>query len=127
MSMCEYCEKGSYYSVCMCTKSKDICPFMRRCSMEHEWLPLNGMNTCSLRQPERSIELKENEYKVRFEKDGDLYIEIEDYVIQKKNPFDYIPEKVEMVRIDNEMYFKGFEPKEEKKTEKKSTKKNKTK
>lgn len=127
MSMCEYCEKGSYYGVCMCTKSKDICPFMRRCSMEHEWLPLNGMNTCSLRQPERSIELKENEYKVRFEKDGDLYIEVEDYVIQKKNPFDYIPNKVEMVRVDNEMYFKGFEPKKEEKIEKKPTKKNKIK
>lgn len=121
--MCEYCEKGSYYGVCTCTKSQDMCPFMRRCSMEHEWLSLNGMNTCTLRKPERSIELKENEYRVRFEKDGDLYIEIEDYVIQKKNPFDYIPEKVEMVRIDNEMYFKGFEPKEEKKP----TKKNKTK
>ena len=127
MSMCEYCEIGSYFGFCTCIKSHEACPFMRRCNVEHKWLPIDSMDVCRLRQPERSIELKENEYKVRFEKDGDLYIEIEDYVIQKKNPFDYIPDKVEMVRVDNEMYFKGFEPKKEEKAEKKSTKKNKTK
>ena len=98
---------------------------MRRCNMEHTWLPIDSMNTCTLREPERVIELKNGEYLVRFEKDGDLYIEVGDYVIYKKNPYDYVPEKVEMVQVDNEMYFKGFEPKEEKAKEKpkKKTKK----
>lgn len=126
MSMCEYCEKGSYFGFCTCTKSHEICPFMRRCNVEHDWLPINGMDTCTLREPERSIELKEGEYIVRFEKFGDLYIDMDGYVIQKKNPFDYVPEKVEMVKVDNEMYFKGFEPKTEKK-EKVEVKKKKTK
>lgn len=127
--MCEYCEKGSYFGFCTCTKSHETCPFMRRCNVEHDWLPIDAMDRCTLRRPERRIELKQGEYKVRFEKNGDLYIEIEDYVIQKKNPFDHIPEKVEMVKIDNEMYFKGFEPKKEvePKPEKTESKKRKTK
>lgn len=125
MSMCPYCEKGSYFGFCTCIKNGNICPFMRRCNMEHTWLPIDSMNTCTLREPERVIELKSGEYLVRFEKDGDLYIEVGDYVIYKKNPYDYVPEKVEMVQIGNEMYFKGFEPKEEEQTEKKSKKKTK--
>ena len=68
--------------------------------------------------------MKNGEYLVRFEKDGDLYIEVGDYVIYKKNPYDYVPEKVEMVQIDNEIYFKGFEPKGSKE-QTKSKKKNK--
>lgn len=125
MSMCSYCEKGNYYGFCTCIKSGEICPFMRRCNIEHDWLPIDTMDKCTLREPERVIELKSGEYLVRFEKDGNLYIEVGDYVIYKKNPYDYVPEKVEMVQIDNEMYFKGFEPKEEKAKEKpkKKTKK----
>ena len=68
------------------------------------------MDVCKLRQPERSIVLKNNEYKVRFEKDGDLYIEMGDYVIQKKNPYDDIPEKVTLIEVDGELYFEGFVP-----------------
>ena len=100
MSMCEYCEIGSYFGLCTCVKSHEVCPFMRRCNVEHKWLPIDSMDVCTLRQPERSIVLKNNEYKVRFEKDGDLYIEMGDYVIQKKNPYDDIPEKVTLIEVD---------------------------
>jgi hypothetical protein len=86
------------------------------------------MDVCKLRQPERGIVLKNNEYKVRFEKNGDLYIEMGDYVIQKKNPYDDIPEKVTLIDVDGELYFEGFVPQvqEEKQEEavvKKTTKK----
>lgn len=54
--------------------------------------------------------MKNNEYKVRFEKDGDLYIEMGDYVIQKENPYDDIPEKVTLIEVDGELYFEGFVP-----------------
>lgn len=124
MSMCEYCEKGEYYGFCTCIKSGEICPFMRRCNIEHTWLPIGSMNSCTLRQPKGVVELKDGEYIVRFEKNGSLYIEVDDYVICKKNPYDYVPTKVQMVKVDNEMYFKGFEPKVEK-TEPKTKKKNK--
>lgn len=74
--------------------------------------------------------MKDNEYKVRFEKDGDLYIEMGDYVIQKKNPYDDIPEKVTLIEVDGELYFEGFVPqaqeeKQEKVVEKATNKKNK--
>lgn len=74
--------------------------------------------------------MKNNEYKVRFEKDGDLYIEMGDYVIQKKNPYDDIPEKVTLIEVDGELYFEGFVPqaqeeKQEKVVEKATNKKNK--
>lgn len=71
--------------------------------------------------------MKNNEYKVRFEKDGDLYIEMGDYVIQKKNPYDDIPEKVTLIEIDGELYFEGFVPQaqEEVVAEKVAKKKNK--
>lgn len=110
MSMCEYCEIGSYFGFCTCINSHEICPFMRRCNVEHKWLPIDSMDACKLRKPERSITLNKNEYKVRFEKDGELYIEMGDYVIQKKNPYDYIPEKVTMIKVGGEMYFEGFVP-----------------
>lgn len=62
--------------------------------------------------------MKNNEYKVRFEKEGDLYIEMGDYVIQKKNPYDDIPEKVTLIEVDGELYFEGFVPQaQEKKQE----------
>lgn len=74
--------------------------------------------------------MKNNEYKVRFEKNGDLYIEMGDYVIQKKNPYDDIPEKVTLIEVDGELYFEGFVPqaqeeKQEKVVEKATNKKNK--
>lgn len=100
---------------------------MRRCNVEHKWLPIDSMDVCTLRQPERSIVLKDNEYKVRFEKDGDLYIEMGDYVIQKKNPYDDIPEKVTLIEVDGELYFEGFVPQaqDEVVVEKATKKKNK--
>lgn len=62
--------------------------------------------------------MKNNEYKVRFEKDGDLYIEMGDYVIQKKNPYDDIPEKVTLIEVDGELYFEGFVPQAQEKEQK---------
>ena len=75
--------------------------------------------------------MKNNEYKVRFEKDGDLYIEMGDYVIQKKNPYDDIPEKVTLIEVEGELDFEGFVPQaqeekqEEAVAEKATKKKNK--
>lgn len=49
--------------------------------------------------------------KVRFEKDGNLYVEYKNTVLIFKNPFDYVPDGVELVRVENELYIKGCEPK----------------
>lgn len=50
-------------------------------------------------------------YSVRFESKGKLYVEYNGRVIKIANPFDYVPEAVELVQVENELYVKGFEPK----------------
>ena len=103
---------------------------MRRCSLEHKWLPLATMNGCNIRlEKDTMLELRKDEYKVAFESKGMLYVEYGDNVFKFKNPFDDVPQKVQLVRVDNELYIKGFEPKvevqpkEEAKTEEKVPKK----
>lgn len=123
--ICEYCIVGDYLGFCQCSKSGDICPFMRRCNLEHKWLPLTTMDRCNIRLGNDTMfELKKDEYKVAFESKGMLYVEYGDNVFKFKNPFDDVPQKVQLVRVDNELYIKGFEPiKEEVKTEEKVPKK----
>ncbi len=57
--------------------------------------------------------MKTDEYKVRFEKKGILFIEIpeKDMVIELENTYDDIPKKVELICIENKYYIKGTEPK----------------
>lgn len=79
------------------------------------------------------LELRKDEYKVLFESKGMLYVEYGDNVFKFTNPFDEVPQKVQLVRVENELYIKGFEPKvepkievkEEVKAPKKETKKKK--
>ena len=56
-------------------------------------------------------ELKKGEYRVLFESHGMLYVEYGENVFKMKNPYDYTPEKVALVKVDNELYISGFEPK----------------
>lgn len=64
-------------------------------------------------------ELKKGEYPVLFESKGLLYVEYNDNVFKFVNPFDEVPRGVELVRVENELYIKGCEPKVEPKVEKK--------
>lgn len=119
MSMCEYCDVGDYYGTCKCTKTNELCMFVRRCVFEHKWLPIDMMDSCILRE-KKEIELMENEYIVRLEHKGELYVDMGEYTIKIKNPFDYKPDKVELVEVEGEYYIKGFEPKPKSKKTKKS-------
>ena len=132
--ICEYCIVGDYFGFCQCEKNNNICPFMRRCSLERKWLPLATMKTCNIRLGNNTmLELRKDEYKVLFESKGMLYVEYGDNVFKFTNPFDEVPQKVQLVRVENELYIKGFEPKvepkievkEEVKAPKKETKKKK--
>ena len=122
MEFCPYCNIAPYNSYCSCNKSNEICPFTRRCSTRMAHVPLASMNNCQLRKEEEMIPTNTN--KVRFEKRGKLFIEVNDHVIELKNPYDYIPDYVYLVNVNGENYIKGFEPKETpKESEKKSDKK----
>ena len=52
-----------------------------------------------------------NTNKVRFEKRGKLFIEVENFVIELDNPYDYIPQYVELIKQKGEYFIKGFESK----------------
>jgi len=126
--ICEYCQVGDYLGFCTCGKTNEVCPFMRRCSLERTWLPLASMKGCYIRQEEkRMAELKKGEYPVLFESKGLLYVEYNDNVFKFVNPFDEVPDGVELVKVGNELYIKGCEPKVEPKVEKKEKVKGKKK
>ena len=72
-------------------------------------------------------ELKKGEYPVLFESKGLLYVEYNDNVFKFVNPFDEVPSSVELVKVGNELYIKGCEPKVEPKVEKKEKVKGKKK
>lgn len=69
--------------------------------------------------------LKQNEYIVLFESKGLLYVEYNDTVLKFQNPFEDVPNSVSLVKVDNELYIKGFEPKSKAESSKKESKKKK--
>lgn len=122
MYFCENCEIGTYFSYCHCKKTKELCPFVRKCSNEHRWKPLDSMEKCTLRRKDDFVQLRKGEYKVSIASKGYLFVKVDDNTtIKIRNPFDSAPEKVELVKVGAEYYIKGYEPRAEKgfKTKKK--------
>jgi hypothetical protein len=98
--------------------------FVYRCTTEHRWKPLPEMDRCLLMKEKMGVrELQPTENKVKFESNGFLYVEVADMVYKVQNPFDYVPQGVELEQIDGRMYVKGYAPKKENKSKKKSKKK----
>lgn len=106
--VCKYCNIAEYDEYCTCAKSDEICPFVRRCTNEKCWKPLDTMDKCKLRKDE--VVVPQGKKKVRFALHGELYVEDREFVYSIKNPYDYIPEFVEIVDIEGIKYIKGFEP-----------------
>lgn len=120
MSFCEYCKVGKYTENCICKKEQDVCPFVRRCTTNLIWLPLNAMDKCNRRfvptqKRKEDIVLKDGEYRVEYIKHGKLYINVNGNLIRMINPYDYEPKKVKLVNIEGTMYIEDFTPKTEKK------------
>ena len=107
--ICEYCQIADYNGFCHCGKDGDICAFMRRCQTEHRWKSLESMDKCNLRKEGKPV--PKGQYKVRIELKGALYVEMGDFVREINNPYDYVPEFVEVVQIDGVYYIKEFAPK----------------
>jgi hypothetical protein len=88
--------------------------------MERRWKALPEMENCLLMKEKMGVrELKQNEYKVLFESNGKLYVEVEDVVHKIDNPFDYMPQGVEIEMVGGRAYIKGYEPKKKNKKSKK--------
>lgn len=111
---CKYCQIGDYAGFCTCEKNGQVCPFVRRCTNDRVWKPLVSMDKCALRKEE--VKVPKGMSRVRFELHGELYVEVGEFVYSIKNPYDYIPEFVELVSVNDAWYIKGFEPKPSKKS-----------
>lgn len=84
----------------LCRKQNDkICPFVRWCNNANCWKPLQSQKICRLRT---EYKIPDGAFEVRFEKKGELYIETNDSVVVLKNPFEFIPKYVTLVKKDND-------------------------
>lgn len=87
---CPYCNVVNYDEIPTCNKQEGhpVCPYVRRCIEHHMWKPLNFMANCPIKSAPTG--------NVQFERHGYLYVKVGDEVIKVENPYDYIPDNVEL-------------------------------
>ena len=87
---CPYCNVVNYDEIPTCNKQEGhpVCPHVRRCIEHHMWKPLNFMTNCPIKSAPTG--------NVQFERHGYLYVKVGDEVIKVENPYDYIPDNVEL-------------------------------
>ena len=87
---CPYCNIVNYDEIPTCNKQEGhpICPHVRRCIEHHIWKPLAYMANCPIKSAPTG--------NVQFERHGYLYVKVGDEVIKVENPYNYIPDNVEL-------------------------------
>ena len=87
---CPYCNVVNYDEIPTCNKQEGhpICPHVRRCIEHQIWKPLAYMANCPIKSAPTG--------NVLFERHGYLYVKVGDEVIKVENPYDYIPDNVEL-------------------------------
>ena len=87
---CPYCNVVNYDEIPTCNKQEGhpICPHVRRCIEHHIWKPLNFMANCPIKSAPTG--------NVQFERHGYLYVKVGEQVIKVQNPYNYIPDNVEL-------------------------------
>ena len=87
---CPYCNVVNYDEIPTCNKQEGhpVCPHVRRCIEHHMWKPLNFMANCPIKSAPTG--------NVQFERHGYLYVKVGDEVIKVENPYDYVPDNVEL-------------------------------
>ena len=87
---CPYCNVVNYNEIPTCNKQEGhpICPHVRRCIEHHIWKPLAYMANCPIKSAPTG--------NVQFERHGYLYVKVGDEVIKVENPYNYIPDNVEL-------------------------------
>lgn len=96
---CKYC-KLSLEETPKCEKlNDDCCPHVYFCDKKQTWKELNSMYTCSVKN--------RRDGNVQMERHGYLYVEVDSQVIKVKNPYNYIPENVKIIKTNNGYKIKG--------------------
>ena len=99
----------------ICTILNEICPFQYKCNQINNWRNYDSLEKkCTIYNKEREKEyMKQGKYKVLYENRGKLYIELDSETsIVVPNPFkEDIPKGVNLVKVNDEYFVEGFEPK----------------
>lgn len=111
---CEHCMVSTYNNLCKCMVSGEVCPFVRRCTKELIWKPLDSMFTCKLKKEGKKVPTGKN--KILFCLHNELYVDMGNMVISVPNIYDNVPDYVEIIKYENEYYIKGTEPQVKKKS-----------
>lgn len=91
--MCEYNKLNK------CLITNDICPYVFFCNKQNIWKPLKSMPTqCKIKN---KLMIPKGYYKVRMERKGYLFIDIDNITIKVKNPFEDIPIFVKASKLKN--------------------------
>ena len=87
---CPYCNVVNYDEIPTCNKQEGhpVCPHVRRCIEHHIWKPLAYMANCPIKSAPTG--------NVQFERHGYLYVKVGDEIIKVQNPYNYIPDNVEL-------------------------------
>lgn len=89
--MCEYIKENN-----ICSINLDICPYMYFCNKRRKWIPLKSMpSNCKIKE---TIEVPKGYYKIRMERKGYLYVDIDNHTHKFLNPFDYTPLYVKVTK-----------------------------
>lgn len=119
MGNCKYSYKGLDSNYLYCNISHSICPLVRYCSDVDSVISIDNYNiSCKYyKNEEEKFLQKEGNNKVRFIKSGLLYTELNDQInqiVKVENPYDYEPKYIDLIKVNNNYYVKGFEPQEPK-------------
>ena len=108
--LCSYCKVLSFQQNPICELDNECCFKVRPCTAEMCWKQFGNINKCKKIKENKTMKLFKNEYKVRFVKNNNLYIEIpeENRVITLDNIYDFEPNKVKLTKIKNDFYLADF-------------------
>lgn len=91
--MCNYLKEN------LCKINETICPFVYFCNKKQKWIELSSMPAnCKVKE---KVSVPEGYYKVRMERKGYLYIDIEDKTYKILNPFQEVPLYVKAIKLKN--------------------------
>lgn len=90
--MCKYCNKN------WCTIINKQCPFVYFCNKSQEWKFLQNGEKCKVKY---NADIPKGYYRVRMERKGYLYVDINNITHKILNPFEDVPLYVKATKLKN--------------------------
>lgn len=89
------------------------CPLVRRCSTVKDFVNIDNYKICSYYKKEGdNIIMAKGKYPVRYEKHGRLYVSVNGQIEIVENKFGTnYPNEVELVKVKDKYFIKGYQPK----------------